>query len=61
MSQVNDAVSRLERRELWRAVTAAAVTVGMIAVGAFQLRQEAARTSAAVPAGVIAPAAAPAR
>ncbi|CAA9299135.1 MAG: hypothetical protein AVDCRST_MAG11-698 [uncultured Gemmatimonadaceae bacterium] len=60
MSQVNHAVSRLERRELQRAIAAAAVTVGIIAVGAFQLRQEAARSSVAAPPGVAAPAA-PAR
>lgn len=60
MSQVNETVSQLERRDLRRMFTAAAVVAAMGLVAAVQLRQEAARTSAAAPASVIGPAA-PAR
>lgn len=49
MSQVNYAVTRVERRDVRRAVTAMALAVAMGAVSAFQLWQEAARTSAAAP------------
>jgi hypothetical protein len=62
MSQVNDAVSPIERRDLRRLFTVAAVVAAMGLVAAVQLRQEAARTSATAtaPASLIGPAA-PAR
>lgn len=60
MSQVNDAVSPVERRDLRRLCTVAAVVAAMGLVAAVQLRQEAARTGATAPASVLAPAA-PAR
>ena len=56
MSQVNDAVSPVERRDLRRLFTVAAVVAAMGLVAAVQLRQEAARTSATAPASVTAPA-----
>lgn len=49
MSQVNYAVTRIERRGMQRAITAMALVAAMAAVAAFQLRQEAARTSPAAP------------
>lgn len=60
MSQVNEAVSPVARRDLRRLVTVAAVVAAMGLVAAVQLRQEAARTSATAPASVLGPAA-PAR
>ena len=46
MSQVNDSVARVNRRGRQRLLTAMAVVVGMGAVAAIQLRQEAARMAA---------------
>jgi mannose/fructose/N-acetylgalactosamine-specific phosphotransferase system component IIC len=60
MSQVNAAVSQVERRDLHRLLTAVAVVGAMLAVAVYQLRQEAARVSAAAPASLVAPGA-PAR
>jgi hypothetical protein len=55
MSQAYDAVARVERRDMRRALTAAAVVAAMVAVATFQLRHEAARASAAAPPAVLAP------
>ena len=49
MSQVNDAVSRVQRRDWRRVLTALAVVAAMGAVSAFQLRHEATRSSATAP------------
>ena len=56
MSQVNSAIAQIERRDLRRVLTAATVVAAMVAVAAYQLRQEAARPSASAPASVIPPA-----
>ena len=56
MSQVNDAVARVARRDHRRALTVAAVVAGILAVATFQLRQEAARASASAPPPALAPA-----
>lgn len=53
MSQENPVVSQVRRRDLRRALTVTAVVAAMGAVAAFQLRQEAARLSAAAPSSAL--------